>query len=33
MREGVAREAEFVDGRYLDHIQYSYPRTDGDRGR
>ena len=27
-REGVAREAEFVDGRYLDHIQYSFLRTD-----
>ena len=23
-REGVAREAEYVDGRYLDHIQYSF---------
>lgn len=22
-REGVARESEFVNGRYLDHIQYS----------
>ncbi len=22
-REGVARDAEFVDGRFLDHIQYS----------
>jgi len=28
VREGVAREAEFVDGRYLDHIQYSFLRSD-----
>ena len=28
VREGIAREAEFVDGRYLDHIQYSFLRTD-----
>src|SRR5262249_5029844 len=27
-REGVAREAEFVDGRYLDHIQYSFLHGD-----
>ena len=27
-REGVAREAEFVDGRHLDHIQYSFLRSD-----
>jgi RimJ/RimL family protein N-acetyltransferase len=27
-REGVAREAEYVDGRYLDHIQYSYLHGD-----
>ena len=27
-REGIAREAEFVDGRYLDHIQYSFLRGD-----
>jgi ribosomal-protein-serine acetyltransferase len=30
-REGVAREVEFVDGRFLDHLQYSLldddPRT------
>lgn len=32
-REGVAREAEFVDGRYLDHIQYSFLRTDGGGSR
>ena len=25
-REGVAREVEFVNGRYLDHIQYSLLR-------
>jgi ribosomal-protein-serine acetyltransferase len=30
-REGVAREAEFVDGRYLDHIQYSFLRGDAAR--
>jgi ribosomal-protein-serine acetyltransferase len=30
-REGVAREAEFVDGRFLDHFQYSL--LDGDRIR
>jgi ribosomal-protein-serine acetyltransferase len=27
-REGVAREAEFIDGRFLDHLQYSL--LDGD---
>jgi ribosomal-protein-serine acetyltransferase len=27
-REGVAREAEFIDGRFLDHFQYSL--LDGD---
>ena len=27
-REGVAREAEYVDGRYLDHIQYSFLHGD-----
>jgi ribosomal-protein-serine acetyltransferase len=31
VREGVAREAEFVDGRYLDHIQYSFLRSDAGR--
>jgi len=25
----VAREAEYVDGRYLDHIQYSFLYGDG----
>lgn len=30
-REGVAREAEFVDGRFLDHYQYSL--LEGDRRR
>jgi len=33
VREGVAREAEFVDGRYLDHIQYSFLRSDARDGR
>ena len=33
VREGVAREAEFVDGRYLDHIQYSFLRTDAGGAR
>jgi len=33
VREGVAREAEFVDGRYLDHIQYSFLRSDAQSGR
>lgn len=28
-REGVAREVEFVDGRFLDHLQYSL--LEGDR--
>lgn len=28
LREGIAREIEFVDGRYLDHIQYSLIRGD-----
>lgn len=28
-REGVAREAEYVDGRYLDHVQYSFLHGDG----
>ena len=36
-REGVAREAEYVDGRYLDHIQYSFlhgdARTRGEGAR
>ena len=27
-REGVARGVEFVNGRYLDHIQYGLLRTD-----
>jgi ribosomal-protein-serine acetyltransferase len=27
-REGVAREAEYIDGRHLDHIQYSFLRGD-----
>ena len=27
-REGVARQIEFVNGRYLDHIQYSLLRGD-----
>lgn len=27
-REGVAREAEFIDGRFLDHFQYSLLETD-----
>ena len=29
-REGIAREAEYIDGRYLDHIQYSFLRSDLD---
>jgi ribosomal-protein-serine acetyltransferase len=34
-REGIARQAEYVDGRYLDHIQYSFLRSDleGAEGR
>jgi ribosomal-protein-serine acetyltransferase len=32
VREGVARELEFVDGRYLDHIQYGLLRTDKGSG-
>ncbi len=34
-REGVAREVEFVNGRYLDHIQYSLlrPKSLGRSGR
>ena len=28
LREGVARGVEFVDGRYLDHVQYGLLRTD-----
>ena len=32
VREGIAREAEFVDGRYLDHIQYSFLRSDVQTG-
>ena len=28
VREGIAREVEFIDGRYLDHIQYSFLRSD-----
>ena len=31
-REGVARQSEFVDGRYLDHIQYSLLRSDSSPG-
>jgi RimJ/RimL family protein N-acetyltransferase len=27
-REGIARELEFVNGRYLDHVQYSILRRD-----
>jgi ribosomal-protein-serine acetyltransferase len=27
-REGVAREAEFIDGRFLDHFQYSLLASD-----
>jgi ribosomal-protein-serine acetyltransferase len=27
-REGVAREAEFIDGRFLDHFQYSRLESD-----
>jgi RimJ/RimL family protein N-acetyltransferase len=30
VREGVAREVEYVDSRYLDHIQYSYLRSDAE---
>lgn len=30
-REGVARDAEFVDGRFLDHIQYSLLARDRQR--
>jgi RimJ/RimL family protein N-acetyltransferase len=28
VREGIAREAEFVDGQHLDHIQFSVLRSD-----
>lgn len=28
-REGIAREIEFVGGRYLDHIQYSLLNPEG----
>jgi ribosomal-protein-serine acetyltransferase len=28
LREGIARELEFVNGRYLDHVQYSLLRRD-----
>ncbi len=28
VREGVARGVEFVDGRFLDHVQYGLLRTD-----
>ena len=28
VREGIARQAEFVDGRYQDHIQFSVLRSD-----
>lgn len=28
MREGIAREVEFVDGRFLDHYQYSLLDSD-----
>lgn len=28
VREGIARESELVNGRYLDHIQYALLRTD-----
>jgi ribosomal-protein-serine acetyltransferase len=31
-REGVARQIEYVNGRYLDHIQYSLLRTDKSAG-
>jgi ribosomal-protein-alanine N-acetyltransferase len=31
-REGVARQIEYVNGRYLDHVQYSRLRTDGSTG-
>jgi len=27
-REGIARDAEIVDGRYLDHVQYALLSTD-----
>lgn len=30
-REGIARDAEFIDGRFLDHVQYSL--LEGDPGR
>ena len=32
-REGVAREAEYIDGRHLDHIQYSFLRGDAQPAR
>jgi RimJ/RimL family protein N-acetyltransferase len=31
-REGVARQIEYIDGHYLDHIQYSLLRTDKGAG-
>ena len=31
-REGVARQIEYVNGRYLDHVQYSLLRADGSPG-
>ena len=31
-REGVARDAELVDGRYLDHVQYALLSTDPEPG-
>lgn len=31
-REGVARGLEYVNGRYLDHIQYALLRGEGPRG-
>ena len=31
-REGIARDAELVDGRYLDHVQYALLSTDPEPG-
>jgi ribosomal-protein-serine acetyltransferase len=31
-REGVARDAELVDGRFLDHVQYALLSTDPELG-
>jgi RimJ/RimL family protein N-acetyltransferase len=31
-REGIARDAERVDGRYLDHVQYALLSTDPEPG-